>query len=117
MSYIDCTRYEYFTLFTPSVLTLPLPVSFFSLGHPTHHRTSREEDIQKMLSAQVHIGTRNSDSQMKDYIWRRRQVSSSLNCYSVQQYIFERLFGGTTYLEVMWDSFCHKCGEKPLKFV
>jgi small subunit ribosomal protein SAe len=32
----------------------------------------KEEDIQKMLSAQVHIGTRNSDSQMKDYIWRRR---------------------------------------------
>lgn len=38
-----------------------------------HHR--REEDIQKMLAAQVHIGTRNSDSQMQDYIWRRRQVS------------------------------------------
>lgn len=37
----------------------------------------REEDIQKMLSAQVHIGTRNSDSQMQDYIWRRRQVRSS----------------------------------------
>lgn len=32
----------------------------------------KEEDIQKMLSAQVHIGTRNSDAQMKDYIWRRR---------------------------------------------
>lgn len=31
-----------------------------------------EEDIQKMLSAQVHIGTRNSDSNMSDYIWRRR---------------------------------------------
>lgn len=34
----------------------------------------REEDIQKMLAAQVHIGTRNSDSHMQDYIWRRRQV-------------------------------------------
>jgi small subunit ribosomal protein SAe len=33
---------------------------------------AKEEDIQKMLSAQVHIGTRNSDDQMKDYIWRRR---------------------------------------------
>jgi small subunit ribosomal protein SAe len=33
----------------------------------------KEEDVQKMLSAQVHIGTRNSDDQMKDYIWRRRQ--------------------------------------------
>jgi small subunit ribosomal protein SAe len=32
----------------------------------------KEEDIQKMLSAQVHIGTRNSDQMMTDYIWRRR---------------------------------------------
>jgi small subunit ribosomal protein SAe len=34
--------------------------------------TSREEDIQKMLAAQVHIGTRNADNQMAEYIWRRR---------------------------------------------
>lgn len=32
----------------------------------------KEEDIQMMLSAGVHTGTRNSDSQMTDYIWRRR---------------------------------------------
>jgi len=32
----------------------------------------KEEDIQMMLSAGVHTGTRNSDSQMQDYIWRRR---------------------------------------------
>lgn len=32
----------------------------------------REEDVQMMLSAGVHTGTRNSDSQMVDYIWRRR---------------------------------------------
>lgn len=34
--------------------------------------TSREEDIQKMLAAQVHLGTKNADNQMADYIWRRR---------------------------------------------
>lgn len=34
--------------------------------------SSREEDIQKMLAAQVHIGTRNADKQMGDYIWKRR---------------------------------------------
>ncbi len=33
----------------------------------------REEDIQMMLSANVHSGTKNSDDSMKDYIWRRRQ--------------------------------------------
>ncbi|GKY93864.1 hypothetical protein MPSEU_000353300 [Mayamaea pseudoterrestris] len=32
----------------------------------------KEEDIQMMLSAGVHTGTRNSDSQMEEYIWRRR---------------------------------------------
>eukprot|EP00579_Thalassiosira_antarctica_P001083 CAMPEP_0201870518 /NCGR_PEP_ID=MMETSP0902-20130614/3584_1 /ASSEMBLY_ACC=CAM_ASM_000551 /TAXON_ID=420261 /ORGANISM="Thalassiosira antarctica, Strain CCMP982" /LENGTH=287 /DNA_ID=CAMNT_0048396149 /DNA_START=41 /DNA_END=904 /DNA_ORIENTATION=- len=33
----------------------------------------KEEDIQMMLSAGVHTGTRNSDSGMGDYIWRRRK--------------------------------------------
>jgi len=33
----------------------------------------KEEDIQMMLSAGVHTGTKNSDSSMKEYIWRRRQ--------------------------------------------
>ena len=32
----------------------------------------KEEDIQKMLSAQCHIGTRNADHMMIDYVWRRR---------------------------------------------
>jgi len=34
--------------------------------------TQKEEDIQRMLAAQVHIGTRNADNQMRPYIWRRR---------------------------------------------
>lgn len=34
--------------------------------------SQREEDIRKMLAAQVHIGTRNADAQMSDYIWKRR---------------------------------------------
>jgi len=33
----------------------------------------KEEDIQMMLSAEVHIGCRNSDPNMREYIWRRRQ--------------------------------------------
>lgn len=31
-----------------------------------------DDDIQKMLAADVHIGTQNSDFKMKDYIWKRR---------------------------------------------
>merc|ERR1719215_382921 len=33
---------------------------------------AKEEDVQKMLTAEVHIGTTNSDAQMLDYIWKRR---------------------------------------------
>lgn len=32
----------------------------------------KEDDIQKMLSAEVHIGTTNSDCKMKEYIFKRR---------------------------------------------
>jgi small subunit ribosomal protein SAe len=32
----------------------------------------REEDILKLLTAEVHIGTTNSDFKMKDYIFKRR---------------------------------------------
>jgi small subunit ribosomal protein SAe len=32
----------------------------------------KEEDVQKMLSAEVHIGTTNSDKNMKEYIYKRR---------------------------------------------
>jgi small subunit ribosomal protein SAe len=32
----------------------------------------KEEDVQKMLSAEVHIGTTNADFKMKEYIWKRR---------------------------------------------
>lgn len=32
----------------------------------------KEEDVQKMLSAEVHIGTTNSDFKMQEYIWKRR---------------------------------------------
>ena len=33
---------------------------------------AKEEDVQKMLSAEVHMGTTNSDMKMKEYIWKRR---------------------------------------------
>lgn len=34
--------------------------------------SSRTEDIKMMLAAQVHIGTRNADAQMGEYIFKRR---------------------------------------------
>lgn len=32
----------------------------------------RDDDIQKLLAADVHIGTNNSDFKMREYIWKRR---------------------------------------------
>jgi len=32
----------------------------------------KEDDIQKMLACQVHIGTKNLDSGMERYVWKRR---------------------------------------------
>lgn len=43
-----------------------------SVSHLPAILQPKEEDIQMMLSAGVHTGTRNSDSSMTDYIWRRR---------------------------------------------
>jgi small subunit ribosomal protein SAe len=34
--------------------------------------TQKEADIQLMLAAQVHLGTKNCDFQMERYVWRRR---------------------------------------------
>jgi small subunit ribosomal protein SAe len=33
---------------------------------------AKEDDVQKMLSAEVHIGTLNADLKMRDYIWKKR---------------------------------------------
>eukprot|EP00605_Chrysophyceae_sp_TOSAG23-4_P000008 GSChrysophyteH1.ASY1.ANO1.8.1 assembled CDS len=33
---------------------------------------AKDDDMQKMLSAGVHIGTNNSETKMKDYIWKNR---------------------------------------------
>jgi len=33
----------------------------------------REDDIQKMLAAEVHLGTQNLDPKMESYVWKRRQ--------------------------------------------
>ena len=44
------------------------------MAHPAV-LNAKEDDIQKMLAAQVHIGTQNSDFMMAEYIWRRNQTT------------------------------------------
>lgn len=43
----------------------------------------QEEDCRKCLAAQVHIGTRNSDFQMAEYIWRRN--SNGIHILNLQK--------------------------------
>lgn len=43
----------------------------------------KEEDVQKMLSAEVHIGTSNCNYKMKDYTWTRR--SDGLHVMNLQK--------------------------------
>ena len=42
----------------------------------------REEDVKLMLAAKVHLGTKNCDSSMEDYIWRRRIDGKETTAYT-----------------------------------
>jgi len=42
------------------------------MAHRPAVLNAREDDIQKMLACQVHIGSRNMDPAMQRYIWKRR---------------------------------------------
>jgi len=43
----------------------------------------KEDDIQKMLSAEVHLGTMNSDFKMREYIFKRR--ADGINIINLQK--------------------------------
>jgi small subunit ribosomal protein SAe len=42
------------------------------MAHVPAALNPREDDIQKMLACQVHLGSRNLDASMQRYIWKRR---------------------------------------------
>jgi len=42
------------------------------MSHLSAVLNAREEDVQKMLACQVHLGSRNLDAAMSRYIWKRR---------------------------------------------
>lgn len=43
-----------------------------SSAAPSHQLSQRETDIQMMLAADVHLGTKNCDFQMERYVFKRR---------------------------------------------
>jgi ribosomal protein S2 len=55
--------------------------------------SQKEADVQMMLAADVHLGTKNCDFQMERYVWKRRSdgyaytspFSSSLSLFLVSQ--------------------------------
>jgi small subunit ribosomal protein SAe len=59
---------------TPLTISRPLkqPFTMASFAALPPVLQPKEEDIQMMLSAGVHTGTRNAESAMQEYIWRRR---------------------------------------------
>lgn len=40
--------------------------------------SATDEEIQLLLAAQSHIGTKNCDKQMEPYVWKRRADGASL---------------------------------------
>jgi len=42
------------------------------MSHVPAVLNAREDDVQKMLACQVHIGSRNVDPAMGRYVWKRR---------------------------------------------
>ena len=38
----------------------------------SHQLSQKEQDIQMMLAAEVHLGTKNCDFQMERYVFKRR---------------------------------------------
>jgi small subunit ribosomal protein SAe len=63
--------FQFFAVSTKSTMSAPaiVPATFSTLPAVLQ---PAEDDIQMMLSAGVHTGTRNSDTGMTEYIWRRR---------------------------------------------
>lgn len=45
---------------------------------PPRQLSQKEADIQMMLAAEVHLGTKNCDFQMERYIFKRRNDGLSL---------------------------------------
>lgn len=41
--------------------------------------SATDEEIQLLLAAQSHIGTKNCDKQMEPYVWKRRADGASLS--------------------------------------
>ncbi len=41
--------------------------------------SATDEEIQMLLAAQSHIGTKNCDKQMEPYVWKRRADGASLD--------------------------------------
>jgi hypothetical protein len=61
----------------PTDLTDPQPPNTHHHPNPTEPNPNREQDIHKLVYASAHIGTKNSDKLMEEYIWRRRSDCES----------------------------------------
>ena len=58
--------------------------------------SATEEDIQLLLAAQCHIGTKNCDKQMEPYVWKRRQDGERTRGYTLGSLSKRRLAQAST---------------------
>lgn len=57
-------------------------------GGVARELTLKEADIQKMLAAEVHLGTKNCDFQMERYVFKRRNDGTTFFTLHCFVYIF-----------------------------
>jgi len=65
------------------------------MAHRPAVLNAREDDIQKMLACQVHIGSRNLDPSMGRYVWKRR--SDGVYLIDLQKNLGEINFSSKSY--------------------
>lgn len=61
------------------------------MATPARQLSTKEADIQMMLAAEVHLGTKNCDFQMERYVFKRRNdgiLSHFSLCFCIYIYIF-----------------------------
>lgn len=50
------------------------------MATPARQLSTKEADIQMMLAAEVHLGTKNCDFQMERYVFKRRNDGMLSHC-------------------------------------
>ena len=73
---------------------------------PARQLSQKEADIQMMLAAEVHLGTKNCDFQMERYIFKRRNDGMSVSLSLSLPFFFDLISHNICILRLMCEIFC-----------